>query len=288
MLQAASREEWDVRVEIIRYVSTHQPGVVEFKLTDAYGCNWYFVEKVALLWPYDLDYEDDFPQPGWTRCQILERFVDDDGRNTVRIDIEQPWLVCSIDDQHVFDIPASQIEHPPKTMRRMQQPWFTADGPHSSEFHLYKFVDRHSMFDHIEYHNIADVIEEDHAASWGCFVLPKSGVIAVGFNQTGMTPKGVIFAGALYIGTGGFFACYDLAFNSRRFISRMPTLFREFVRFKPWLIVQDEIGFLGLDANGKQRWSHTFGESVEAFELDGNRLKGRLMSGAEFALQIPD
>lgn len=288
MLQVGRDEKWNVRVEIIRFVSTYQPGIVEFKLTDAYGCNWYFIEKQALLWPYDLDHEDDFPQPGWTAYHIVERFVDGTGRNIVRIDIEQPWSVCSIEGEHVFDILANQIEDPPEAIKRMQQLWDSADGPHPFAFHLYKFADRRSMLSHIEYHNISDVIEEDHAVNWGCFVLPKSGVIVVGFNQTGLTPQGVVFDSALYIGVGGFCACYDLASSSRRFLHRMPTLFHEFVRFKPWLIVQDEIGFVGLDANGKQRWCRILGDSVEAFELDGSRLKGRLMSGAEFALQIPD
>jgi hypothetical protein len=132
------------------------------------------------------------------------------------------------------------------------------------------------------------VIEESHAVNWGYFALPNSRVIVVGFNQTGLTPKGMIFDGHLYVGIGGFCACYELVSASRRFIYHLPTLFHEFVRFTPWLIVRAEIDFIGLDTDGKQIWSGGLGDIITGFEMVGNRLSGQLIDNGKFTLNIPD
>jgi len=228
-----------VKVEIIRFVDDHFPGIIEFKLTDACGRNWYFIEKVPIVCSHNLDYEDSYPQPGWLPCAVIERFADGTGRNIVRIDTEY-----SLEGEHVFSVLADQMEHPIETLERVEStnapPRDYSGGPHPVEFHFQQFLDKRSMFSHIGEQNIADVIEEGDAISWGCFALPNSRVIVVGFNQSSFTPQGMIFDGYLYIGIGAFCACYELASASRCFIYGMPTLFHEFIRFSPWLIVRDD------------------------------------------------
>ena len=88
-----------VNVQITRYISDDNPGWVECRLTDAWGTEWLFEDKVPVVMasasaPY-LDASSDYPQPGVIACQIVKRWRDDNGRDIASIDTRGPWAIES-------------------------------------------------------------------------------------------------------------------------------------------------------------------------------------------------
>jgi hypothetical protein len=99
----------EVLVEICRYVDDHPPGWVECKLTDGWGREWTFVEKVPVVTAAYLDANSAYPQPGHIACRVVERRQDADGREVVTIDTEQPWGVESTTGEVRFEVRPNQL-----------------------------------------------------------------------------------------------------------------------------------------------------------------------------------
>lgn len=82
-----------LKIQIVRYVDDHFPGIVECELVDAGGHLHTFVEKGPVVsdeWPGP---EDSYPKSGVIRCEILEEWRDPDGRDLLRVTTEQPDYV---------------------------------------------------------------------------------------------------------------------------------------------------------------------------------------------------
>jgi len=97
----------DMKVSIVRYISDDpQPGIVECQFDDAYGRRWSFVEKTAVVSAELLDAHSDYPQPGVTACNIIQRFPDASGRELIRIN-----TVESVEGVTQFDVlPETLVE----------------------------------------------------------------------------------------------------------------------------------------------------------------------------------
>lgn len=93
-----------VSVAITRWIDDHQPGVVEFELTDAAGDVHRFVEKVPIISAGPLDSASDYPAPGELDCVVIS--VDD---ATVTIDTATPWHVESVAGLSRFVVPRGAI-----------------------------------------------------------------------------------------------------------------------------------------------------------------------------------
>ena len=98
-----------VRVQISRYTDDSNPGWVECRMTDAWGTEWLFEEKVSSVSVEDLDQRSDYPQPGIIACEIVKRWRDEDDREIATIDTEKPWGLESSDGTTRFDVPADQL-----------------------------------------------------------------------------------------------------------------------------------------------------------------------------------
>lgn len=98
-----------VRVQISRYTSDATPGWVECRLTDAWGTEWLFEEKVPVVSADELNEQTHYPQPGIIACQVIKEWQDEDGRELATIDTEKPWGVESSDGTKQFDIVADQL-----------------------------------------------------------------------------------------------------------------------------------------------------------------------------------
>ena len=98
-----------VRVEITRYTNDAQPGWVECRLTDASGTEWLFEEKVPVVSADDLDAQSDYPQPGIIACRLIKRWRDQNDRELVTIDTDEPWGVESSDGSTRFDVTPDQL-----------------------------------------------------------------------------------------------------------------------------------------------------------------------------------
>ncbi|MDQ2799926.1 MAG: hypothetical protein M3Y13_09815 [Armatimonadota bacterium] len=98
-----------VSVQIVRFVQVHQPGWVECRLTDAYGREWAFVDKLPMFTSDDLDAKSRYPVPGVIGCQIIRREQDELGREIVIIDTEQPDHIEAIDGETRFAVLPQQL-----------------------------------------------------------------------------------------------------------------------------------------------------------------------------------
>ena len=98
-----------MEVVITKFVDPHQPGFVECALTDAWGREWLFVEKVPVVTTAPLDEWSAYPQPGTIACEIVRRWRDAGGRELVTVDTERPSGVQSATGQTRFDLPAGQV-----------------------------------------------------------------------------------------------------------------------------------------------------------------------------------
>src|SRR5262249_46451680 len=97
-------------VQITKYISDDpQPGVVECQLFDAYGNEWIFLEKTAIVSSLDLTVDTDYPQPGVIDCEIVKEFQDVNGREIVSVNTERPWGIETLTGDSRFDVLRSQI-----------------------------------------------------------------------------------------------------------------------------------------------------------------------------------
>ena len=79
-----------VTVKIVRFTDNSQPGWVECNLTDAWGRQWVFEDKVPIFTTEHLDSETTYPRQGLICCQIIKRWSDESARELVTIDTQSP------------------------------------------------------------------------------------------------------------------------------------------------------------------------------------------------------
>jgi hypothetical protein len=97
-------------VQITKYISDDpQPGIVECRLLDAYGNEWVFREKTAIVGLGPLDTDNDYPQPGIIACEIVKQWQDAKSREIVSVNTERPDGVETLDGVSRFDVLRSQI-----------------------------------------------------------------------------------------------------------------------------------------------------------------------------------
>lgn len=99
----------EVKVEIVRFVDEYQPGVVECKLIDAWGCQHTFIDKLPYFTAANLWTDSAYPQPGFIACLQIDRQRDLQGREIITIDTEQPLHVETISGQTRFDVLPEQL-----------------------------------------------------------------------------------------------------------------------------------------------------------------------------------
>lgn len=99
----------EVPVRIVRFISDHHPGFVAAELVDAYGTVHTFEDKVPIFVADYLDAQSDYPQPGVLGCELVERWMAEDGRELARIDSEKPWCIESTDGEFRFVVLAEQV-----------------------------------------------------------------------------------------------------------------------------------------------------------------------------------
>ena len=99
-----------IRVEIVAFVDSAQPGWVECRLIDAMGEEWKFVEKVPVVTEAWLDENSKYPQQGFIACEIIETWNDEHARRLARICTEWPWGIESVRERRTeFIVPAEMV-----------------------------------------------------------------------------------------------------------------------------------------------------------------------------------
>lgn len=95
-----------VKIRIIEFVDDSQPGWVRCVLTDVFGKDWFFTEKVPIVTARYLDEKSDYPQDGIINCIITEENKEND---FVDIDTSIPYAIYSEDDKTNFTVKKNQI-----------------------------------------------------------------------------------------------------------------------------------------------------------------------------------
>src|ERR1043165_3268439 len=98
-----------VIIEIVRYIDEAQPGWVECRLTDAWGHEHRLRDKVPIFTSSELTSDSPYPQPGLIGCVEVSRMRDQEGREILTIDTEQPWQVESMLGETRFDVVVEQL-----------------------------------------------------------------------------------------------------------------------------------------------------------------------------------
>lgn len=95
-----------VKIKIIEYIDDSQPGWVRCVLTDAFGKEWLFTEKVPIVTSDYLDEKSTYPQEGMINCIIVG---ENDKDNCIDIDTSKPYGVYSEEDKTNFTIFKTQL-----------------------------------------------------------------------------------------------------------------------------------------------------------------------------------
>ncbi|UWZ82590.1 hypothetical protein [Occallatibacter riparius] len=98
-----------IRVEIVEFVDSGQPGWVACTFRDADAKLHRIIDKIPLFTAENLWSDSTYPQPGIIECRVLERIPSPSG-NLVRISIE-PYHYELTDEQSEFVINEADL-HP--------------------------------------------------------------------------------------------------------------------------------------------------------------------------------
>lgn len=95
-----------VKIKIVEYVDDSQPGWVRCVLTDAFGKEWFFTEKVPIVTSDSLDEKSSYPQEGIINCIVVG---EKDKNICIDIDTSKPYGVYSEEENAVFTIFKTQL-----------------------------------------------------------------------------------------------------------------------------------------------------------------------------------
>lgn len=102
-----------LNIQIDRFISDHQPGVVECSLVDADGERHVFHEKVSIVTTESLGWDSAYPAKGSIECFVEGELTDSTGRNLLQISTELPWHVASTSGATRFLVQAHQVQRDP-------------------------------------------------------------------------------------------------------------------------------------------------------------------------------
>jgi hypothetical protein len=123
--------------------------------------------------------------------------------------------------------------------------------------------------------------------AWGFFKLPSGKVLVVGYADLGLLPVAVLFHNRLLVGVDEVLESFDADTLEKQFSYRMPAVFHEFVSLADPIIVRDEIGFVGISADGKECWCSLTSGPIKKFAIEHGRIHGETIDDEPFAFAIP-
>jgi len=99
-----------IKVKILRITDySFYPGYVECIVTDAWGNNHKFNEKIPVVTCKNIDEKSEFPQGGFIRCELLSQWTDDDENKIITVGTENPDHVETLDEINEFDLLPCQL-----------------------------------------------------------------------------------------------------------------------------------------------------------------------------------
>ena len=95
-------------VRVARLLQDGQPPIVESDFLDAAGCSHTIVDKEPIFF-IENSVSRSFPQVGFVRCEVVERWQDSQGRQLARITTSRPDHVESTDGLTEFVVTADSL-----------------------------------------------------------------------------------------------------------------------------------------------------------------------------------
>ena len=98
-----------LKVIIIKFISSDQPGFVECQFIDAWNKKHVVQDKVPIVTDKYLDANSEYPQNGFIACQLLRESKDAGGRTIFAITTAKPWGVDTVEGLTEFDLTSEQL-----------------------------------------------------------------------------------------------------------------------------------------------------------------------------------
>lgn len=103
-----------VKMHITRFVSEDpQPGIVEVQFVDARERTWTILDKTLAVSKTNLSSTSHYPIPCDVACVEVGRESDAMGREIVRVDLDHPWHISSVEGESQFFVFADQLREVP-------------------------------------------------------------------------------------------------------------------------------------------------------------------------------
>ena len=124
--------------------------------------------------------------------------------------------------------------------------------------------------------------------SWGYFIDQSGQKFIVGYADIGLKPQAIECEDTVFIGINEALFGIDSASMTIKFTHKMPWLFHEFIQYKEFLLVRDEIGFVGISKDGQEIWEGITEAPINVFRIEGNSIVGSTTDGDDFHFEIGD
>lgn len=131
-----------------------------------------------------------------------------------------------------------------------------------------------------------ELVTED-PNEWGFFKVPGDRLLVIGYANLGLPPVAAMVNKHLLVGIDEIFACFDVDTLRNLFVYRMPTVFHEFISLSNPLVLRDEVGFVSISVDGRERWRFLADGPIGKFEVKQDRICGETIDGESFEFLLP-
>ncbi len=161
-------------------------------------------------------------------------------------------------------------------------------GTMKSRLIPWKSIDSKSAYvQFVETTPVLTTFETADPNSWGYFEAQSGELVAVAYRNVGLRPTAVLVGDSLFIGINEVFTAIDLRTRNKKFEVNLPTIFHEFVFLGTTIIVRDEVGFLGFNTEGVEKWKFLTLSPIANYRLSDNKICGETIENEQFEFLVP-
>ena len=135
-------------------------------------------------------------------------------------------------------------------------------------------------------HKVVGTLLASDPNTWGYFQTQEGSRVNVGYADIGLIPQALLVNQRMIIGINECLVGYDLLANTPYFSYRMPFVFHEFVEVGDSLIVRDEVGFVGIAADGNELWKFCTEDVIESYTVTLPNISGKTTDGSYFTFDL--
>ncbi|NVO12076.1 MAG: hypothetical protein HXX16_19110 [Bacteroidales bacterium] len=98
-----------IKIKIVSFISNDQPGWVECKFIDAWNREHTIHDKVPIVTDQYLDEKSDYPRDGVVACELIKKWIDQNGRKIFTVTTDRPWSIDTLEGLSEFDLLELQL-----------------------------------------------------------------------------------------------------------------------------------------------------------------------------------